>query len=140
MPLISATTLPARDVYVKPFAVTRTMTTGTDKAFIIPKNCQIIGYVLSGLASNAGTTATLSVGTTSATPVEHVNAVSVLAGGVGNGVTLLNGVAGAVGGKLLVDTAVFVKYAETGGASSAGNWTLWVVYVMNSSKGTGVYQ
>lgn len=140
MPLISATTAPLKDVQLKQFAVTRSMTGGTDKAFILPKNAQIIGFVLSGIQSDAGTTATLSIGTTSGTPTEYVNAVSVRTGGSGNGVNLLSGVAGAVGGKLTVDTPVFVKYAETGGASTVGSWTLFVLYVVNSSKLAGVFQ
>lgn len=138
MPLVSATTAPAKDVFSKSFAVTRSMTGGTDKAFVIPKNSILLGYILGGTASNAGTTATLSVGTTSGTPVEHVNAVSVLAAGQGNGFQTLVGVTGIAGSKLTSDTTVFVKYAETGGASSAGNWTLTVIYVMVSSKGAGV--
>jgi hypothetical protein len=138
MPLVSATTAPAKDVYAKSFAVTRSMTGGTDKAFVIPKNSVLIGYFLGGTASNAGTTATLSIGTTSGTPVEHVNAVNVLAAGQGNGFQPLVGVTGIAGTKLTVDTTVFVKYAETGGASSAGNWTLTVMYEMVSSKGAGV--
>ena len=140
MPLVSATTLPLKDVNVKQFAVTRSMTTGTDAAFVLPKNAQIIGFVLSGVQSDAGTTATLSIGTTSGTPTEYVNGVSVRTGGSGNGVNLLSGVAGAVGGKLSSDTKVFVKYAETGIASTVGSWTLFVLYVINSSKGAGVYQ
>lgn len=140
MPATSPITLPSRNVLLKEVTVARTNTTGTDKVCVLPKNAQIVGFVLSGIASNAGTTATLSIGTTSGTPVEYVNAVSVLAGGVGNGVNLLNGVAGAVSGKLTTDTAIYFKYAETGGASSAGSWTLFVVYILNSSKGAGVFQ
>lgn len=138
MPLVSATTAPAKDVYAKSFAVTRSMTGGTDKAFVLPKNSVLIGYFLGGRASDAGTTATLSLGTTSGTPVEHVNAVSVLAAGQGNGFQSLVGVAGIAGTKLTVDTTVFVKYTETGGASTVGNWTLTVIYEMVSSKGAGV--
>jgi hypothetical protein len=140
MPLTSALTLPGKLPMVKVFQVTRTMTAGTDRAFVIPKNAIIMGYVLSGIASNAGTTATLSIGTTSGTPVEHVNAVNVLAAGSGNGVTLLNGVANALVGKAASDTIVYVKYAETGGASSTGSWNLYCVYMPTSSNQTGIFQ
>lgn len=129
-----------KDLKVKSFPVTRSMTAGTDKAFVLPKGAQIIGYVLSGTASDAGTTATLSIGTTSGTPTEHVNAQSVLAAGAGNGVNLLKGVTAGVGAKLTADTTIFVKYAETGTASTAGSWFLFVLYVHNSSNQTGVYQ
>ena len=122
-------TPPSKDVQVKKFAVTRSMTAGTDVAFVLPKGARILGFVLSGTASNAGTTATLSVGTTSGTPTEYVNAVNVLAAGVGNGVNLLSGVAGAVGDALTADTTVYVDYAETGAASSAGAWNLFCLYV-----------
>lgn len=122
-------TPPSKDVQVKKFAVTRSMTAGTDVAFVLPKGARILGFVLSGTASNAGTTATLSVGKTSGTPTEYVNAVNVLAAGVGNGVNLLSGVAGAVGGALTADTTVYVDYAETGAASSAGAWNLFCLYV-----------
>ncbi|HEY6020914.1 MAG TPA: hypothetical protein VIY48_13745, partial [Candidatus Paceibacterota bacterium] len=118
MSLTSALTLPSKPLTIKTFAVTTAMTAGTDKAFVVPKNGRIIGFVLSGTASNAGTTATLSIGTTSGTPTEYVNGANVLAAGVGNGVNLLSGVAGAVGGKLTKDTIIYVKYAETGAASN----------------------
>jgi hypothetical protein len=129
----SPITIPSKDIQTKAFDVTRTMTAGTDRAFQLPKGARILAFILTGVASNAGTTATLSVGTTSGTPVEYVNAVSVLAAGVGDGVQVLKGVAGAVGQpKLSADTMVYVKYGETGAASSAGSWTLWVVYVTGS--------
>jgi hypothetical protein len=127
MPL-SPITNASKNVVSKPIAVTRTMTTAAVVEWV-PKGARIIGFVLSGTASNAGTTATLSVGTTSSSN-EYVNAVSVLSGGSGNGVTLLNGVAGAVGSVLTADTPIYVKYAETGTASSAGAWTLYLVYIM----------
>jgi hypothetical protein len=130
----------SKNLQVKSFPVTRTQTAGTDRAFVLPKNARLVGYVLSGSASNAGTTATLSVGTTSGTPTEHVNAVNVLAAGSGNGVNLLNGVAGALGAKLTSDTLVYVKYAETGAASTLGSWWLHVFYVTDSSSQTGIYQ
>jgi len=140
MTTLSVLTFPAKVPQVKQVAVARTNTAGTDRAFLLPKGAQIMCFVLSGTASNAGTTATLSVGTTSGTPVEYVNAVSVLAGGVGNGVNVLSGVAGAVGAKLTADTIVYFKYAETGTASSAGAWNLFCVYFTNSSNQTGVFQ
>lgn len=140
MPSVNLTYPIVKDVKVKQFQVTRTMTAGTDKAFVVPKNAQIIGYVLSGTASDAGTTAVLSIGTTSGTPTEHVSSQSVLAAGAGNGVNVLKGVTAGVGAKLTSDTMVYVKYAETGGASTTGSWYLFVLYVHNSSGQTGVYQ
>jgi hypothetical protein len=115
-----------KSVQCKTRNVTRSMTTGTAIA-TLPKGSRILGYVLSGVASNAGTTANLSFGTT-ATATEHVSAVNALAAGVGNGVSILVGVAGAVGAVLTSETVIYAKYAETGGASSAGAWKVHIVY------------
>lgn len=123
----------SKDVQTKTFAVTRTMTGGTDVAFGLPKGARIKFFVLSGTASDAGTTATLSVGTTSGTPVEYVNALDVKTAGTGSGVGVLRGVTAAVGGKLTADTYVYVKYAETGGASTVGSWQLDVFYTTGST-------
>lgn len=130
----------SKNLQVKSFPVTRTMTTGTDRAFVIPKNARIIGYALSGTASDAGTTATISVGTTSGAPVEHVNALDVKAAATGSGFGYLRGVTAGVGNKLTSDLIIFVKYAETGGASTVGSWWLDVTYVTDSSSQTGIYQ
>ncbi|MHB8602190.1 MAG: hypothetical protein ACYC9R_06410 [Nitrosotalea sp.] len=67
--------------------IARTMTAGTVVA-TLPKGSRLLALMLSGTASDAGTTATVSVGTTSAAN-ELVNAVSVLSDGVGAGVNLL---------------------------------------------------
>lgn len=128
MPAIPYAGDSSKNVQVKRFAVTRSMTAGTDRAFVLPKGAQIIGFVLSGTASDAGTTATISVGTTSGTPVEYVNALDVKTVATGSGVGLLRGVAGVGQTQVTSDTLVYVKYAETGGASTAGAWTLWVAY------------
>lgn len=130
----------SKALQVKSFPVTRSMTGGTDRAFVMPKNARIMYYVLSGIASDAGTTATLSVGTTSGTPTEHVNALDVKTVGTGAGAGVLRGVSGAVGNKLTGDTIIYVKYAETGGASTVGSWWLDVFYVTDSSSQTGIYQ
>lgn len=145
MPLTSVLTLPSKVPQVKLFQVTRSMTAGTTRAFVIPKNAILMGFVLQGTASDAGTTATLSIGTTSGTPTEFVNAVSVLSAGSGNGVSLLKGVtttnaANTIGGKFTSDTIVFVQYAETGTASANGNWNLYAIYFTNSSNQTGIFQ
>lgn len=120
---------PNRSVQCKTKAITRTMTTGT-AAFRLPSGSRIIGFVLSGVASNAVTTATLSIGSTQANANEYVSAFDVK--GSGNGVQLLNGVAGAVGQVAIAandqQQIVWVKYAETGGASSVGAWQLFCLY------------
>lgn len=122
----------SKNLQLKKFAVTRAMTTGTDKAFVMPKGSRIVGLVLSGTASDAGTSATLSVGTTSGTPVEYVNALDVKTAGTGSGVGLLRGVTGAFQSVLTADTSVYVKVTEVGGAATVGSWTLWVAYTTGS--------
>lgn len=140
MPLTSTLTLPGKNPLIKSFAVTRSMTAGTDRMFVLPKNARIIGYALTGTASDAGTTATLSIGTTSGTPVEHVNALDVKTAATGSGFGWLRGVTAAVGNKLTADTIVYVKYAETGGASTVGSWWVHIMYVTDSSNQTGIVQ
>lgn len=126
---------PGVNLRVQAASVARTDTTATAK-MRLPKGARIIGFVLSGTASNAGTTATLSVGSTT-TANEFVNAVSVLSGGVGNGVNVLNGVASGVGAVLTAaSTDIYVKYAETGTASSAGGWKLFCLYTDGNLQAT----
>jgi hypothetical protein len=119
-----------RSLDVKVRAVTRSMTTATAVA-TLPKGARIIGFILSGTASDAGTTATLSVGNTT-TATEYVNAVNVLAAGVGNGTSMLVGVTGALGSVLSSPTVIYVKYAETGAASAAGAWKLTIMYTVGN--------
>ena len=128
----------SKPVLVKSASVTRSMTAGTDAVFVLPAGAKVLAFILSGTASDAGTSATLSVGTTSGTPTEYVNAQSVLAAGAGNGVNVLKGVTGALASKLTADKIVYVKYEESGTASTAGSWTLHVVYTLSSSRTSGV--
>lgn len=117
----------ARNLRVMEASVARTDTTGTKK-FNLPRGARIIGFVLSGTASDAATTATLSIGNTT-TATEYVNALDVKAAATGSGVGLLRGVTGAVGAPLTGnDNYVYAKYAETGTASTVGSWKLFVVY------------
>lgn len=126
---------PGVNLRIQQCSVARTDTAATEK-MRLPKGARIIGFVLSGTASNAGTTATLAVGSTSAA-TEFVNTANLLAAGQGNGVNLLVGVAGAVGGALTANTtSIFVKYAETGTASNAGAWKLYVLYTDGNLQGT----
>lgn len=137
MPNVGVNYPQGRQPQVKYFAVTRSMTAGTDKAFMLPKGARILGYSLSGTASDAGTTATLSVGTTSGTPVEHVNALDVKTAATGSGFGFIRGVTGVFQTKLTTDTMIFVKYAETGTVSTAGSWTLAVWYLTPGSNLVG---
>ena len=109
--------------------VTRTMTAATQLA-TLPKGARFLGIVLMGTASDAGTTATLSFGTTTSAN-ELVSAQSVLAAGAGNGVNLLKGVTGvgvASVTPFTKDTPIFALYAETGTASTVGAWAVQILY------------
>lgn len=111
---------------IKTRNLARTMTTGTLVA-TLPKGSRILSMALSGVASNAGTTATIGIGTTAAAN-QLATGVNVLAAGQGNGVTPITGVAGAMGSVLTVDTPIYFIYAETGAASSAGAWVVHIKY------------
>lgn len=115
-----------KGVQCKTRAVARTDTTAVVKA-TLPKGARILGFVLSGTASDAGTTATVSVGSTSSAN-EYVNAHDVKTAATGSGVVVMNGVASGVGAVLTDNTPIYVKYAETGNASSAGAWKLHILY------------
>jgi hypothetical protein len=107
------------------------MTTATAIARL-PQGSRIIAFVLSGVASTAGTSATISIGSTSANSNEYVNAYDVKTAATGNGVNVLNGVAGAVGqvavGPNGSEQVIYAKYAETGTPSGAGAWYVHIIY------------
>ncbi len=121
-----------KGVQVKRRLLTRGMTAATNVASL-PRGAVILGFVISGTASNAGTTAVIGIGSSSAAS-EFVTGQSVLAAGAGNGVNLLNGVAGAVGTMpaggipTTADTKIWFIYAETGTASTVGSWVVHILY------------
>lgn len=115
-----------KGIQVKVRSLTRSMTTGTQVA-TLPKGSRILGFLLNGVASNAGTTATVSIGTTS-TATQYVSGADVKTAAAGVGPTMLAGVSGALGAALTADTPIFFKYAETGTASNAGAWTVAIMY------------
>jgi hypothetical protein len=102
------------------------MTTGTAIA-TLKKGSRILGFLLNGVASDAGTSATLSFGNT-ATATEYVNGADVKTAAAGVGPTLLPGVSGLLGTVLTVDTVIYAIYAETGTASNAGSWKVAIIY------------
>lgn len=108
--------------------VSRTMTTGTQIA-TLPKGARLIGYMLAGVASDAATTATVSLGTTAANSNEHVSGADVKTAASGRGPTLLPFVSGAGNAAVpTADTPIFAKYAETGTASTVGGWVVTIMY------------
>ena len=107
-----------KDVVTKTRAWTRSMTTGTQVA-TLPKGSRLLGFVVGGVASDAQTTATLSIGN-NATATQYVAAQDVKTAAAGAGPTLSAMVSGTFGSVVTVDTPIFFKYAETGTAATVG--------------------
>jgi len=119
-----------KDVVGKTRAATRSMTTGT-AVMTLPKGSRILYFTSTGVASDAATTATLSVGT-SATSNEYVSAYDVKTAANGVGPVILPSVSGTLGVVLTEDTPIYFKYAETGTASTVGNWWVTCVYTQSN--------
>lgn len=122
----------ARDLLTKLGTIARTDTTAKE-LFGLPKGAIIAGiYVIGAAASDAGTTATIGIGS-SATANEFMTGYDVKTAGTGEGYNPAG--AAAVGSAMAVpltaDTGVYGIYAETGGASTTGGaWTIKVEYYL----------
>lgn len=125
---VTNTTPPAVDILTKTVQIARTDTTAFD-AFVLPKGVVICGaYVLGTTASNAGTSATVSVGSNPGTTNECVAAFDVKTNGAGYFAVGATGGSG-IGTQLTADTLMKAKYTESGVASSAGGaWLVKVEY------------
>ena len=122
-----------KSVVAKSRSVARTMTTGTALC-TVPKGSRLLGIILTGVASDAGTTATVQFGTT-ASANELSAAENVLAAGKGNGGFVgLDATASSV---LTVDTPIYAIYAETGAGSSTGAWVATVLYTTGNGLNDG---
>jgi hypothetical protein len=126
----TALTPPAKDVMVKAFQVLRTDTTASLK-MVLPADASILEFSIIGVASNAATSATVSVGSTVAA-TEFINGQDVkTAGGlikptatVGTVIPQLENI------PLGQDIQIFAKYAETGTPSTLGGpYTVLVYFV-----------
>lgn len=115
-----------KGVQSKARTLARTMTTATQVA-TLPKGSRLLGFLLNGVASDAATTAVVSIGSTSAA-TEFVSAQDVKTVAAGRGPTLLAAVSGSLAAVAVVDTPIFFKYAETGTASTVGAWTVHILY------------
>lgn len=111
--------------------VTRSNTSNTATQTILPA-----GFVVSGVkvfgpaASNAGTSATISVGSTNSTTGVIVSALDVKgSAGLGQAVPSSVAIAGVV---LPAATVVTVQYAEAGSASTTGGpWDVFIEGLTN---------
>ena len=121
-----------REALEKVVKIVRTDTTAFVGAYL-PRDAIITGmYVVGHAASDAGTAATIDVGTT-ATSNELMASYDVKTAATGEGYNPAG--AAAVGtafmAKLTADTAVYAKYTESGTASTAGGpWFVKIEYVI----------
>lgn len=125
-----------RESYEKFIKIVRTDTTAFVAAHL-QKDAVITGlYVIGQAASDAGTSADISIGTT-ATSNEIISAFDVKTAATGEGYNPAG--AAAVGtymcSKLTADTPIYAKYAEAGTASAAGG--PWFVKIEYSVVGGG---
>lgn len=129
--------MPSKGVQTLRGFVTRTDTVAK-QLFTLPKNARVLFFSVYGFAaSNAGTTATLSLGKQGGTGAEYLSAYDVKTAASGNGLTFPNAqlligynTTPADLAKLSTDVTITGTYAETGAASNAGGpWTIEVFYV-----------
>jgi hypothetical protein len=102
------------------------MTTGT-LIMALPKGARILGFMVQGVASDAGTTATIGIGTTTSAN-QLVTGYDVKTSASGRGPAFPVQVSGSMGTVLTADTQIYAIYAETGGASTVGNWVVTCFY------------
>jgi hypothetical protein len=123
---VNSTTPKVKNIHWKWASVARTDTSAKDLC-LIPKGATIVGTVLMGDVSDAGTTATINVGT-SGDPDAFIDDTDVLT------VSSASAAPAVAQGELLADTLVQGIYAESGGASTAGgDWTVGIGYVRDIS-------
>lgn len=116
----------------KTVKIVRTDTTAFQAAWL-PKDAVITGiYVVGAAASDAATTATIDVGTTT-TANELLASYDVKTAATGEGYNVAGGA--AVGSALMVkqtaDKPIYAKYTETGTASTTGGpWYVKIEYTV----------
>jgi hypothetical protein len=116
---------------VKSGTVARTDTSAKN-LFTLPPNAILDDLVIAGPNSDAGTSATLSVGKTG-TNTFFVNARDVKAAATGNGLQSATGAANTGGTIGTSPLQVVGIYAESGGASTTGGpWTVTARYHMGA--------
>jgi len=125
-----------RDSLEKVIKIVRTDTTAFVGAWL-PKDAVITGlYVIGAAASDAASTATIGIGSTSSAN-EYLAAFDVKTAATGEGYSPAGAAAvgSAMMSKLTADVAVYAKYAETGTASTTGG--PWYVKIEYSVVGSG---
>jgi hypothetical protein len=119
-----------KDVVAKWFTCARTDTVATVKAKIPADASPIQIKVFGGVASNAGTTATVTVTVTDNTGTLSTGSVDVKTNGATTALVQMTNFPILEQQPLQGDKTVSVTYAETGTVSSAGGpWTFEIQYV-----------
>ena len=120
----------SKDGALKIFQVSRTDTTATLKA-VLPADSSILGFLIYGAASDAVTTANISIGS-NVTATQFVNAQDVKTTGglvIPTSTFQSANIPQLENIPLVGDVQVWAKYAETGGASTVGGpWKIVVWY------------
>jgi hypothetical protein len=127
----TAQTPAAKCVLMKVFQILRTDTTATIK-MVLAGAATVVDIQIVGVASNAGTTATVSIGTT-ATANEWINAQDVKGSGgkIRPSASFGPGLPNFENVPITGDIQVYAKYAETGGASTLGGpYYVFVYYTI----------
>lgn len=127
----TANTPASKDVQVKAFQVSRTDTTASVKA-MLSGDSTIIDIQMIGVASNAATTANVSIGNTVAS-TEYISAQDVkTAGGMIRPLATLSAanLPNLENIPVTTDIPIYAKYAETGTASTLGGpYTVLIFFV-----------
>ena len=124
---VFALTPSSKSIEYKSNTVARTDTAGK-KLFLVPKGATIISATINGVSSDAGTTATISLGTTQGGN-ELFSDLNVLAAAKNQQVFTPDQ---KPADERANDTAVFGTYAESGTASAQGGpWLVTIGYIRN---------
>lgn len=120
----------SKDVVTKVFSVARTDTASTLKA-VLPADASIIGVkVYGGTASDAGTSATVTLTATSNGSTVSTGSYNVKTNGAVTGEVTMSGLPNLQPVPLTGDLLITAVYAETGTASTTGGpWNVLVTYV-----------
>ena len=118
----SPITPPSKSDVTKLFQVVRTDTTNTVKC-VLPAQATILSIsAFPGTASNAGTTAAVTITVSNNTGVIATGSGNLLTGGIGTngGAVVMTGLPNLEPLPLLGDLVIRAQYAETGTASTTG--------------------
>lgn len=135
---VGATTPPAVSTVTKLVEVKRTDTTAFD-AFVLPKGARLAGaYIIGSVASDAVTSASISVGTNPGTTNEIIAAHDVKTAATGKGYVPVNNASIGSGwtAPATADLKIKAKFTQSGGDTTGGPWLVKVEYYFPQSGQT----